>query len=104
MRKICWLMVMCILCSGCKTLDSFLRKEESLPVIKASQQQPETETVWVNAKTKKVWINPLVDEEGNMVEGHYKYIVLEKGHWALQETAPESLAIKETIKDDKDKR
>ncbi len=79
------LLTACILFSGCATYGS-------LPFIKATDQQPsvETETVWVNAKTKKIWINPHVDDEGNMVEGHYKFIVLEKGHWALQEIAPEN--------------
>ena len=83
-------MIVCILCSGCKTWDYFLRKEKAPPVIQTTDKQSESGTLWVNAKTKKVWINPHVDEEGNMVEGHYKYIVLEQGHWALQDMAPES--------------
>ena len=91
MRRQFYLMIiMCLLCSGCKTMESFLTKNKSIPVIKSVKADIETETVWVSAKTKKVWVNPHIDEEGNMIDGHYKYVVLEEGHWALQEIASPS--------------
>ena len=82
--------LMCLVCSGCKTFESFLKKDGSIPVIAAAKPRVETETVWVEAKTKKVWVNPHIDEDGNMIDGHYKYVVLEEGHWALQEIAPQA--------------
>ena len=39
--------------------------------------------VWAEAKTSRIWINPHVDENGDYVEGYYKYIVLQPGHWIL---------------------
>lgn len=45
-------------------------------VIKPPQQQH-----WVEAKTSRMWISPHVDENGDYVEGYYKYIVLKPGHW-----------------------
>lgn len=93
MRKAGLLILLCIFASGCVTFG------DTLPVLKATGQQPvETQTIWVNAKTKKIWVNPHVDEEGNMIEGHYKYVVLEKGHWALQEIAPEDAVNKDESK------
>ncbi len=89
-QKIILVILSCIFCSGCKTFDSFVKKGGSIPVITAEKTQVETETVWVPAKTKKVWVNPHIDEEGNMVDGHYKYMILEEGHWALQEIAPDA--------------
>lgn len=43
------------------------------------------EQVWVEAVTKKVWVNQHVDENGDLVEGHYKHIVLTPGHWVTKE-------------------
>ena len=80
----------CLVCSGCKTFEIFLKKDESIPIITTVKSEVETETVWVPAKTKKVWVNPHIDDDGNMIDGHYKYVILEEGHWALQEIAPEA--------------
>ena len=41
--------------------------------------------VWIEAKTSKIWVNPHVDESGDMVEGHYKYTVMVPGHWAVKD-------------------
>ena len=43
------------------------------------------EKVWVEADTKKVWVNDHVDESGDMVEGHYKHIIVTPGHWAVKD-------------------
>ena len=43
------------------------------------------EKVWVEAETKKVWVNDHVDESGDMVEGHYKHIIVTPGHWAVKD-------------------
>ena len=41
--------------------------------------------VWIEAETRKVWVNSHVDENGDMVEGHYKHIIITPGHWAVKE-------------------
>ncbi len=100
MQIIYSILVLCILCSGCSGLNSFTKKENT-KVLTAMDQKGETETIWIPDKTQKVWVNPHVDEEGNMVEGHYKHVILEKGHWDLQEITPEDSIIKiEAKKDD----
>ena len=43
------------------------------------------EKIWIEAKTSKIWVNPQVDESGDMVEGHYKYTVMVPGHWAVKD-------------------
>lgn len=95
--------LICLFCSGCKTMESFLKKNDSIPVIKSVKADIETETVWVPAKTKKVWVNPHIDEAGNMIDGHYKYIILEEGHWALQEISsqPTQQQFKQMASEDK---
>lgn len=86
MKQNFWLVIlMCLISSGCSTLENFIRNYNAIPVTSAIKQKADTETVWVQAKTRKIWINPYVDDDGSMVEGHYKYIVLEEGHWAVQE-------------------
>lgn len=44
-----------------------------------------TDKVWVEAETKKIWVNSQVDENGDMVEGHYKHIIVTPGHWAVKD-------------------
>ena len=58
------------------------------PMAISSQEVPssgEEEKVWVEAETRKVWVNDHVDENGDMVEGHYKHMVVTPGHWAANE-------------------
>ena len=99
-RKICLVILVCLMCSGCKTSESFWRKNELIPVITATSKEVETEAVWVPAKTRKVWVNPNIDDEGDMIDGHYKYVILEKGHWALQEITPEAKSVFNQAKPD----
>jgi len=49
-----------------------------------TKPKPEENKVWVETKTSKLWVNPFVDENGDLVEGHYKDIVTEQGHWELK--------------------
>lgn len=89
-QKVVLIIFLSLVCSGCKTFDGFVKKDGSIPIITAGKPHVETETVWVQAKTSKVWVNPHIDDDGNMIDGHYKYVILEEGHWALQEIAPEA--------------
>ncbi len=44
------------------------------------------EKVWVETETQKVWVNNHVDDSGEMVEGHYKHIIVTPGHWAVKDS------------------
>ena len=50
------------------------------------KETPKQHEAWVPAKTQRVWVNPTVDETGALVAGHYKQVVVEPGHWVLQDT------------------
>ncbi len=59
-----------------------------VPMSVSSQEKssPNNEDkVWVEAETKKVWVNDHVDESGDMVKGHYKHIIVTPGHWAVND-------------------
>ena len=100
-KKLIMVIMVCFACSGCKSFESFLKRDESIPVIVAGKPQVETEAVWVSAKTRKVWVNPHIDDDGSMIDGHYKYVILEEGHWALQEIAPDApLQVKQNAVED----
>lgn len=88
-KRLCLVILLCLISSGCASFDGYLKKKVAVPVIPTVKEEAETETVWVEAKTRKVWVNPHIDDDGSMVDGHYKYVVLEEGHWALQEITPE---------------
>ena len=47
------------------------------------ETKPLQQRLWVEAKTSRIWVNPHIDENGDYVEGYYKYIVLDPGHWIL---------------------
>ena len=48
-----------------------------------NENRPPQQRLWVEAKTSRIWVSPHVDENGDYVEGYYKYIVLNPGHWTL---------------------
>ena len=50
---------------------------------KSDEPKPPQQQAWVEAKTSRIWVRPHVDETGDYVQGHYKYIVLDPGHWSL---------------------
>ncbi len=84
------LLLAMILLSGCQT---FQEPDFDKPLINLQADnegyvenkstKPSQQKVWVEAKTSRIWVSPRVDENGDYVEGHYKYIVLETGHWSL---------------------
>ncbi len=78
------LMIITIFLSGCA---SFQELDFDKPLIVLSdnkQAKPQEEKVWVEAKTSRIWVNPHVDENGDLVEGHYKHIITEAGHWEVK--------------------
>ena len=48
----------------------------------AKPKSPEDQA-WVEAKTRRIWVSPRSDENGDYVQGYYKYIVIDPGHWSL---------------------
>ena len=58
--------------------------QNTVPQNQETKPKPPEDKVWVEAKTSKLWVNPYVDENGDLVEGHYKDIVTDQGHWELQ--------------------
>lgn len=80
MRQVLMTLTVCaILCSGCQSLSKNQLKHFSIPADALG-----TEKVWVEAKTRKIWVNAHVDDNGDMVDGHYKYLVVAPGHWAVK--------------------
>jgi len=79
-----------VLLSGCQT---FQAPDFDKPLINLQSDnegyvvnkdtKPTQQKFWVEAKTSRIWVSPHVDENGDYIEGHYKYIVLESGHWSL---------------------
>jgi len=80
-------LIMAISFMGC----TFIHKTQAhnvvpMPVSSQEKFSPDNEEkVWVEAETKKVWVNNHVDESGDMVEGHYKHIIVTPGHWAVKD-------------------
>ena len=84
------LLLAMILLSGCQSLQEpdFNKplidlKTDSEGFVENKDQKSAQQKVWVEAKTSRIWVSPQVDQNGDYVEGHYKYIVLEPGHWSL---------------------
>lgn len=78
MKQIVAMVMVCLLCSGCQ---SMFKKQ---PLLAPARNLSNPEKVWVEAQTRKVWTNPYVDDNGDMVDGHYKYVVVAPGHWAVK--------------------
>ena len=72
-----------VILSGCTTLDEPDFNKPLIPIPERQEAKPKEQKVWVEAKTGRIWVNPRVDENGDLVEGHYKNVVLEPGHWAV---------------------
>ena len=68
--------------SGCTIIH---KSQTKFIKLMPEEKLPQEEKVWVEAKTNKVWVNQHVDENGDMVEGHYKHIVMNPGHWAVKD-------------------
>lgn len=73
--------------AGCTTIHKAqTRTVTPMSVTGQEKFSPDNEEkVWVEAETKKVWVNDHVDESGDMVEGHYKHIIVTPGHWAVKD-------------------
>lgn len=80
MKNLIVLIMACCVFSGCQF---FAKKPPQLYSFNNSDSS-HTEKVWVEAETRKIWVNPHVDDNGDMVAGHYKYVVITPGHWAVK--------------------
>jgi len=58
---------------------------KSIKAVPVQEIVSSEEKIWIEAKTSKIWVNPQVDDSGDMVEGHYKYTVMVPGHWAVKD-------------------
>ncbi len=65
--------------------DTCSENRENKPPQPQHQPQPQQEA-WVEAKTSRIWVSPHVDQNGDYIEGYYKYIVIKPGHWSLNGT------------------
>ena len=74
--------LICLALTGCGTLSHPRSKPEIAPLLATTPQTAEDKAGWVNTETKKIWVNEHVDENGDLVEGHYKYVVTTPGHWS----------------------
>ena len=70
--------------SGCATSDDLDFNKPLVVLAEKKDTKTKEEKAWVEAKTSRIWVNAHVDENGDMVEGHYKDTVLEPGHWAVK--------------------
>ena len=70
--------------SGCATSDDIDFNKPLVVLAEKKDTKPKEEKAWIEAKTSRMWVNPHVDENGDLVEGHYKNTVLEPGHWAIK--------------------
>ena len=77
------LFAMCLL-SGCSSFQEPDFDKPLIPIPEKKQERPKEEKSWIEAKTGRIWVNAHVDENGDLVQGHYKETVLEPGHWAVK--------------------
>ncbi len=92
LRNSLYLLTLMACLSGCITTS-----KSKLPVTKPLSITEEggkvssdvKEKVWVEAETSKIWVNPHVDENGDMIDGHYKYTIVTPGHWAVKDRGRE---------------
>ncbi|MDO8674753.1 MAG: hypothetical protein Q7K71_01385 [Candidatus Omnitrophota bacterium] len=73
-----------IVLSGCATWDDPDFSKTLIPFPERQAEKHKEEKAWVEAKTSRAWVNAHVDENSDLVEGHYKHIVIEAGHWAVK--------------------
>lgn len=81
-------LIMVISFMGCTVIHKIqTRNIVPMPVLSQEKSSANSEEkVWVEAETKKVWVNDHIDESGDMVEGHYKHIIVTPGHWAVKDS------------------
>ena len=78
------LLLFVLVLSGCTTVDDMDFNKPLVVLAEKKEAKPKEEKVWVEAKTSRVWVNPHIDEGGDLVDGHYKHIVSEAGHWEVK--------------------
>ena len=78
------LVLIAVVLSGCASFDELDFSKPLIPFPENKVAKPQEEKVWVEAKTSRAWVGAHVDENGDLVEGHYKHIVIEAGHWAVK--------------------
>ncbi len=78
--RLLMMFIVCLSASGCVTI---LKQQtpEAPPDVCTTTPEKRPEMVWVEAKTSKIWVNPQLDDNGDMIEGHYRYTVITPGHW-----------------------
>ena len=70
--------------SGCATFEDMDFNKPLVVLVEKKESKAKEEKDWVEAKTSRIWVNPHVDENGDLVDGHYKNTILEQGHWAVK--------------------
>ncbi len=83
LRFLSLLFAVLIVC-GCASVSDFDFDKPLIPIPENTPEKPKEDGVWIETKTSRVWVNPHVDENGELVEGHFKHIVLEPGRWAVK--------------------
>lgn len=51
--------------------------------VRVIHEKPFAEPIRIQPMISKVWIQPYVDKNGNLVDGRYIYVLLKKGGWLL---------------------
>ncbi|MBF0489363.1 MAG: hypothetical protein HQL15_01925 [Candidatus Omnitrophica bacterium] len=78
------LLVMIFLLSGCASFDEPDFDKPLISIPEKKEPKSQEDKVWVEAQISRMWVNSQVDENGDLVEGHYKNVVLEPGHWMIK--------------------
>lgn len=84
MYRILIISLLCFSVSGCGVLSFFHPKPLLMPSVCTGESIVREKKVWIEAKTNKIWVNQHVDENGDLVDGHYKYVVVTPGHWVAE--------------------
>ena len=86
LKTIFLVVLVCLVFCGCEVMYQPRLTHQPVidPVCTEFPPKVEDEKVWVEAKTNKIWVNSQVDENGDLIDGHYKYIVVKPGHWAVK--------------------
>ncbi|ACO04991.1 type IV conjugative transfer system protein TraV (plasmid) [Persephonella marina EX-H1] len=51
--------------------------------VRVIKEKPFAQPIRIQPKIAKIWIQPYVDENGNLVDGRYIYVIVKKGGWLL---------------------
>ncbi len=73
-----------VMLSGCAAGNEMDFNKPLIPIPEKKETTLPEEKVWIEAKTSRVWVNSHIDESGDLIDGHYKHIVTEAGHWEVK--------------------